>query len=180
MMSFIITSLVIIGLSMMLGMFPSIILAILLEMKGLGPYVYALTILVASIIELVKFISYVFCNSNIKLNIKDIFKMIKSLFNRKNKETNKVINKPKNKSITLNTIEAIVINIFVIYAIFVPTHSLLASLIYKNVIIPSTMLKEFTTTFLDGMSVKEVEKELGVKLHICRNGEHLVQIIAKL
>lgn len=52
--------------------------------------------------------------------------------------------------------------------------------LYKNVIIPSTMLKEFTTTFLDGMSVKEVEKELGVKLHICRNGEHLVQIIAKL
>ena len=52
--------------------------------------------------------------------------------------------------------------------------------LYKNVIIPSTMLKEFTTTFLDGMSVKEVEQELGVKLHICRNGEHLVQIIAKL
>ena len=135
MMSFIITSLVIIGLSMMLGMFPSFVLAILLEMKGLGPYVYALTILVASIIELVKFISYVFCNSNIKLNIKDIFKMIKSLFNRKNKKTSKVINKPKNKSITLNTIEIIVIMVFVIYAIFVPIHSLLASLIYKNVII---------------------------------------------
>ncbi|MDE6565612.1 MAG: DUF512 domain-containing protein, partial [Clostridia bacterium] len=52
--------------------------------------------------------------------------------------------------------------------------------LYKNVIIPSTMLKEFSTTFLDGMSTKELEKELGVKLHICRNGEHLVQIISKL
>lgn len=135
MISFIITCLVIIGLSMMLGMFPSFILAIVLEMKGLGTYVYALTILVASIIELTKFISYVFCDSNIKLNIKDIFKMIKSLFNRKNKETRKVINKPKTKSITLNTIEVLVIIGFVIYAIFVPTHSLLASLIYKNVII---------------------------------------------
>lgn len=135
MISFIITCIVVIGLSMMLGMIPSFILAILLEMKGLGTYVYALTILVASIMELIKFISYIFCDSSIKLNIKDIFKMIKSLFNRKNKETRKVINKPKKKSLTLNTIEVIVIVGFVIYAIFVPIHSLLASLIYKNVII---------------------------------------------
>lgn len=133
MISFIITCIVVIGLSMMLGMIPSFILAILLEMKGLGTYVYALTILVASIMELIKFISYIFCDSSIKLNIKDIFKMIKSLFNRKNKETRKVINKPKKKSLTLNTIEVIVIVGFVIYAIFVPIHGLLVSIIYKNI-----------------------------------------------
>lgn len=120
---------------MCIGGIPSIILAILLEMKGLGTYVYALTILIASLMELAKFISYVFCESNIKLNVKDLFKMIKSLFNKKNKEAKKLINKTKNKSLTVNTIEIVVIVGFVIYAIFVPTHSLLASLIYKNIFV---------------------------------------------
>lgn len=135
MISFVITCIVLIGLSMCIGGIPSIILAILLEMKGLGTYVYALTILIASLMELAKFISYVFCESNIKLNVKDLFKMIKSLFNKKNKEAKKLINKTKNKSLTVNTIEIVVIVGFVIYAIFVPTHSLLASLIYKNIFV---------------------------------------------
>ena len=52
--------------------------------------------------------------------------------------------------------------------------------VHKNVIIPGTMLREFTTTFLDGMSVKELERELGAKLHICYNGENLVEILSKL
>ncbi len=52
--------------------------------------------------------------------------------------------------------------------------------LHKDVIIPSTMLREFTTTFLDGLSVSELEKELNVKLHICSGGEHLVKIISKL
>lgn len=135
MISFVITCIVLIGLSMGIGGIPSIILAILLEMKGLGTYVYALTILIATFIELTKFISYVFCESNIKFNIKDLFKIIKSLFNKKDNDAKKVINKTKNKSLTINTIEIIVIIGFVIYAIFVPTHSLLASLIYKNIFI---------------------------------------------
>lgn len=135
MISFVITCIVLIGLSMCIGGIPSIFFAILLEMKGLGPYVYALTILIATFIELAKFISYVFCESSIKFNIKDLLKMIKSLFNKKNKETKKAINKTKNRSLTVNTIEIIVIVGFVIYAIFVPMHSLLASLIYKNIFI---------------------------------------------
>ncbi len=52
--------------------------------------------------------------------------------------------------------------------------------LYKNVIIPNTMLREFTTTFLDGISTKQLEKELGVKLHVCCGGSHLVEIIANL
>lgn len=135
MVGFIVTCIVLIGLSMGIGGIPSIVLAILLEMKGLGSYVYALTILIATFIELAKFISYVFCESSIKFNIKDLPKMIKSLFNKKDKDAKKVINKTKNKSLTINTIEIIVMVGFVIYAIFVPMHSLLASLIYKNIII---------------------------------------------
>lgn len=52
--------------------------------------------------------------------------------------------------------------------------------LHKDVIIPSTMLREFTTTFLDGISVKELESELGVKIHICTGGDHLVEIISNL
>lgn len=52
--------------------------------------------------------------------------------------------------------------------------------LHKNVIIPSNMLREFTTTFLDGISVKELEKELGVKIYICTGGEDLVRLVTKL
>lgn len=135
MIAFILTCIVFIGLSMLLAMLPPFIFWILLEMKGLGSYVYALIIIVASIVELIKFISYIFCESNIKLNPKDLFKMIKSIFNKKSKETKTFVNKTKNKSLTINTIEIIIIIGFVIYAIFVPTHSLLASLIYENIIV---------------------------------------------
>lgn len=37
---------------------------------------------------------------------------------------------------------------------------------FKDVIIPSIVLRPYTTEFLDGMNVKDVEKKLGVKLHI--------------
>lgn len=52
--------------------------------------------------------------------------------------------------------------------------------LHKNVVIPNSMLREFTTTFLDGMSVKELEKELKVKIHICTGGDNLVEIISKM
>lgn len=138
MISFIITCIVLLSLSACIGGLPSIVFAILLELKGLGPYVYALTILIASFIELIKFISYMFFSSSVELNPKELFKMIKSLFNKdKNnkKGKNSFINKTKNKSTTVGTIEIIVIVAFTLYAIFVPVHSVLASLIYKNIIV---------------------------------------------
>lgn len=49
---------------------------------------------------------------------------------------------------------------------------------HKNVIIPSTMLKEFEDVFLDGISVKELEKELGVKILISDGGESFIKIMA--
>lgn len=52
--------------------------------------------------------------------------------------------------------------------------------LHKNVIIPSTMLREFTTTFLDGVSVEELEKELGVKIYVSSGGDSFVNIIASL
>lgn len=52
--------------------------------------------------------------------------------------------------------------------------------LHKDVVIPSTMLREFTTTFLDGMSTEELAKQLNVNLHICTGGDHLVEILANL
>lgn len=37
---------------------------------------------------------------------------------------------------------------------------------YKDVIIPSIVLRPYTTEFLDGLTVADVEKALGVKLHV--------------
>lgn len=37
---------------------------------------------------------------------------------------------------------------------------------YKNVIIPSIVLRPYTTEFLDGLTVKDVEKAINAKLHI--------------
>ncbi len=49
-----------------------------------------------------------------------------------------------------------------------------------NIILPSTMLREFTTTFLDGVSIKELELALGAKVHVAQSGEHLIKIIASI
>lgn len=135
MVSFILTCLVLVAISFIIGGIPSIIFAVLLEMKGLGSYVFALTILIASIMELVKFISYIIGGANYELNIKDIPKLIKSLFSKEKKETKKIVSKAKNRSLTINSIEVIVIVGFVIYAIFGASHSLVFSLIYDNVIV---------------------------------------------
>ena len=133
MIGFILTCIVITAISMALAGLPSIVLYILLEMKGLGSYVLALTVLMASIVELTQFVFHVFLGTEVDLSIKNLLKIIKSPFNKKNKDIKKMINKTKNKSLTIDAIEVIVIIGFVIYAIFVPIHGLLVSIIYKNI-----------------------------------------------
>ncbi len=49
-----------------------------------------------------------------------------------------------------------------------------------DIVIPSNMLREFTTTFLDGMTVEELEVELGGKIHICNGGKELVEIMSEV
>lgn len=49
-------------------------------------YLYALTILIASVVELIKFISYIIGGANYELSIKDIPKMVKSIFKKDQKE----------------------------------------------------------------------------------------------
>ncbi|MBQ8887620.1 MAG: DUF512 domain-containing protein [Candidatus Gastranaerophilales bacterium] len=40
---------------------------------------------------------------------------------------------------------------------------------HKNVVIPSIVLRPYTTEFLDGLTVKDVENQLGIKLHIIKD-----------
>ncbi len=40
---------------------------------------------------------------------------------------------------------------------------------FKNVIIPSVMIRPYTNEFLDGLTVEDIEKELNVKLHITKD-----------
>lgn len=47
-------------------------------------------------------------------------------------------------------------------------------------IIPSNMLREFTDTFLDGVTVSELEKALGTHIVVSHGGEDYVKIIDRL
>lgn len=50
----------------------------------------------------------------------------------------------------------------------------------KYTLIPSTMLREFTDSFLDGYTVPQLEKALNTKILVSQGGESLVKIIEKL
>ena len=50
----------------------------------------------------------------------------------------------------------------------------------KNVIIPSTMLREFTDTLLDGMTVKDLEEGLKTKIWVNSGAEDLVRIVGEI
>ncbi|MEG1509590.1 MAG: DUF512 domain-containing protein [Clostridia bacterium] len=47
-------------------------------------------------------------------------------------------------------------------------------------IIPSNMLREFSDTFLDGVTVKELEKQLNTKILVCLGGENLIELIEEV
>lgn len=50
----------------------------------------------------------------------------------------------------------------------------------KYTLIPSTMLREFTDSFLDGYTVPQLEEALNTKILVSQGGESLVKIIEKL
>ncbi len=50
----------------------------------------------------------------------------------------------------------------------------------KYTLIPSTMLREFTDTFLDGYTVPQLEKELNTNIRISHGGESFVKLIEQL
>ena len=79
------------------------------------------------------------------------------------------LNKVKNVNLDIHPIKSNFWGKDVNVAGLITAHDLIEQLkdnCFKDVIIPSIVLRPYTTEFLDGMSVKDVEKKLGVKLHI--------------
>lgn len=79
------------------------------------------------------------------------------------------LNKVKNINLDVHPIKSNFWGKDVNVAGLITAHDLIEQLkdnCFKDVIIPSIVLRPYTTEFLDGMNVKDVEKKLGVKLHI--------------
>lgn len=79
------------------------------------------------------------------------------------------LNKVKNINLDVHPIKSNFWGKDVNVAGLITAHDLIEQLkdnCFMDVIIPSIVLRPYTTEFLDGMNVKDVEKKLGVKLHI--------------
>ena len=119
---------------------------VLLEMKGLGDYMYALTVVLASLFSLIWFIITASISGDVDLSIKGIFSKIKSLFKKdKNKEEKKNAKEEiKNNSSKLRyIIEGVIIIAIAIYSIIFPQHSSIAKVIYNG-----TIIKALSSIFL--------------------------------
>lgn len=124
-------------ISAILGGIPYIILGSMLESAGDGSYMCALIFLFAVIIIILEFLLDVVLDVTIDLNLKNIWKKLKSLIKKEKVENNShKQKKKKNKNLSINTIELIVFVVCIIFAIFIkPYHSIVFPLIYKNVIV---------------------------------------------
>ena len=113
---------------------------VLLEMKGLGDYMYALTIILASLMELIWFLFLLFVGGDFHFSLKDIIKKIKSFF-KKEKETNKNKEKKNNQETITSRerffyiVEGIILIAIAIYVVINPQHSSISNLIYNGLII---------------------------------------------
>lgn len=84
----------------------------------------------------------------------------------------KVLNKVKNVNLEIHPIKSNFWGKDVNVAGLITARDLTEQLknnCHKDVIIPSVVLRPYTTEFLDGVTVKEVEKSLGVKLHVMQD-----------
>ncbi|MBR2708080.1 MAG: hypothetical protein IKE90_01440 [Bacilli bacterium] len=110
---------------------------VLLEMKGLGDYMYALTIIIASVFELGWLILTLSMGGNVSFSPKKFFTALKSFIKREKKETNKGKNVNKEASSKVSVlliVEAILLLAIAIYSVMNPMHSSFANIIYNGTI----------------------------------------------
>lgn len=109
---------------------------ILLEMKGLGDYMIALTIVLASCISLIWFILTATMSGGFDFSLKGIFNFVKSIF-KKDKTIHSTSNKKvlKNKDKIRYIIEIVILLVIAIYSVIVPQHSSIANVIYNGIIV---------------------------------------------
>ena len=112
---------------------------VLLEMKGLGTYLYALTIIIASLFELIYFLFLIFTSGDIEFSIKGLFEKIKSFIKKDKKaNTKKVKNTKENKTSKYKIIyivESIILIVIAAYCVINPQHSSVTNVIYNGLFI---------------------------------------------
>lgn len=112
---------------------------VLLEMKGLGTYMYALTIIIASLFELIYFLFLMFMNGDVEISVKNFVKTIKSFFKKEKKNNGiKETNAQKNiasKEKIFCIVESIILAAIAIYSVINPQHSSVTNVIYNGLII---------------------------------------------
>lgn len=135
MIGFIFSCLFVIVISAVLGGIPFFIWAILVEMAGLGDYMFSLSYLGVSIVELIIFVSYVLLDAQFDLNVKSIWRKIKNIFKKEKSIKEDKKRKTLKGKIGTKTIELIIIFGCIIFALFVDPHSVALNLIYDNLIV---------------------------------------------
>lgn len=112
---------------------------VLLEMKGLGTYMYALTIVIASVFELIYFLFLMFTSGDVEFSIKGLFQKIKSLFKKEKKNINKKDKNVKENKTSRDKIiyivESIILIVIAVYCVINPQHSSVTNVIYNGLFV---------------------------------------------
>lgn len=174
MLSFIGAFLLIFLLSIALGGIPFVLIIIFVEMSGNADYMRAITWGLYSVIQCTNFIAYL-CGRefefSISLNISEIIDNIKSLFKKKDRESLIKAKEVKNKSLTLKTVELIIVIGAIIYGTIRVQHSGILNLIYANPILRVLYILGFVLTVINFINSYRSQK--GYESFISCLGEHI-------
>ena len=131
-------------------------------MSGNADYMRAITWGLYSVIQCTNFIAYL-CGRefefSISLNISEIIDNIKSLFKKKDRESLIKAKEVKNKSLTLKTVELIIVIGAIIYGVLRVQHSGILNLIYANPILRVLYILGFVLTVINFINI-EVKKDM--------------------
>ena len=162
MLGFIGSFLLVFLLSVALGGIPFVLIIIFVEMSGNADYMRAITWGIYSIIQCTNFIAYL-CGKefefSISFDISEIIDYIKSLFKRKDKESLIKSKNVENKSITLKTIEIIIVIGAIIFGLVKVQHSGILNLIYSNSILRVLYILGYVLTIINFINSYRSQKE---------------------
>ena len=119
-------------ISFALGLIPFFLWIFFIDEAGNLDYMWALTLMVVSIIELAKFIGYLF-DKDLDFNFKSLAQFIKNIFKKKKTDKKKESKEVENNSVVLRTIEVVVLIGSCIVAFFYEPHFL--NLTFSNIVV---------------------------------------------
>ena len=182
MLGFIGSFLLVFLLSVALGGIPFVLIIIFVEMSGNADYMRAITWGIYSIIQCTNFIAYL-CGKefefSISFDISEIIDYIKSLFKRKDKESLIKSKNVENKSITLKTIEIIIVIGAIIFGLVQVQHSGILNLIYSNSILRVLYILGYVLTIINFINSYRSQKEYD-SFFSCLGEYILLEVVALL